>query len=61
VATIKKNMNVGRIPMRGLAGGLLGVVLALTSASQGSALVPYYNGKTNRLIISVGGAGGFGE
>jgi tripartite-type tricarboxylate transporter receptor subunit TctC len=47
--------------MRGLAGGLLGVVLALTSASQGSAQEPYYKGKTIRLINRVGVAGGFGE
>jgi tripartite-type tricarboxylate transporter receptor subunit TctC len=37
------------------------MVLALTAASPGATQEPYYKGKTVRLIISVGVAGGFGE
>jgi tripartite-type tricarboxylate transporter receptor subunit TctC len=44
-----------------MAGGLLGVELALTSASQGSAQEPYYKGKTIRQINSEGVAGAFCE
>jgi tripartite-type tricarboxylate transporter receptor subunit TctC len=41
--------------------GLLGLALTVTGASPGLAQEPYYKGKTIRLIISVGVAGGFGE
>jgi tripartite-type tricarboxylate transporter receptor subunit TctC len=41
--------------------GLLGVVLAVASANPAFAQEPFYKGKTLRLIISVGVAGGFGE
>jgi len=48
-------MRVGRLT------GLVGLALALTGVSPGQAQEPYYKGKTIRLIISVGVAGGFGE
>src|SRR5262245_62039519 len=41
--------------------GLLGMVLAIAGPNTGIAQEPYYKGKTIRLIISVGVAGGFGE
>jgi len=44
-----------------VGAGLLGVALALAGASPSQAQEPYYKGKTIRLIISVGVAGGFGE
>ncbi len=44
-----------------MATGLLGLVLAVATANQGLAQEPFYKGKTLRLIISVGVAGGFGE
>lgn len=45
----------------GLATGLLSVALAVAGANPSPAQEPYYKGKTIRLIISVGVAGGFGE
>jgi tripartite-type tricarboxylate transporter receptor subunit TctC len=45
----------------GWLAALFGVALALTNASAGQAQEPFYKGKTVRLIISVGVAGGFGE
>ncbi len=48
-----------RVAVR-LAVGLLGVSIA-ANASQGLAQEPFYKGKTLRIIISVGVAGGFGE
>src|SRR5262245_60809511 len=45
----------------GWSAGLLGMVLALAGAGPTLAQEPYYKGKTIRLIISVGVAGGFGE
>jgi tripartite-type tricarboxylate transporter receptor subunit TctC len=45
----------------GMVAGLFGVALAMAGASPSSAQEPYYKGKTIRLIISVGVAGGFGE
>jgi tripartite-type tricarboxylate transporter receptor subunit TctC len=48
-------MRVGRL------AGMVGLVLALVSAGPSLAQEPYYKGKTIRLIISVGVAGGFGE
>ncbi len=47
--------------MRGWLAGLLGVAIAAAGANAASAQEPYYKGKTVRLIISVGVAGGFGE
>jgi tripartite-type tricarboxylate transporter receptor subunit TctC len=40
---------------------LLWIMLSIAGAGQGLAQEPYYKGKTVRLIISVGVAGGFGE
>jgi tripartite-type tricarboxylate transporter receptor subunit TctC len=45
----------------GWFAALLGVALALAGASPTLTQEPYYKGKTIRLIISVGVAGGFGE
>ena len=47
--------------MRLLAASGLGLLLAATSISPGAAQEPFYKGKTVRLVISVGVAGGFGE
>ena len=44
-----------------LLGGFLGVLIAVASAQPVSAQEPFYKGKSLRLIISVGVAGGFGE
>ena len=46
---------------RGWLVGLLGVAFAVAGANPSPAQEPYYKGKTIRLIISVGVAGGFGE
>ena len=45
----------------GRLASLFGVSLALAGTSPGLAQEPFYKGKTIRLIISVGVAGGFGE
>jgi tripartite-type tricarboxylate transporter receptor subunit TctC len=45
----------------GLLVGLLGLALTVAGVGPGFSQEPYYKGKTIRLIISVGVAGGFGE
>jgi tripartite-type tricarboxylate transporter receptor subunit TctC len=49
-----------RVAVR-LAVSLLAALLAAAVANQSLAQEPFYKGKTVRLIISVGVAGGFGE
>jgi tripartite-type tricarboxylate transporter receptor subunit TctC len=45
----------------GWLSGLLSIVLSVAGVGSSPAQEPYYKGKTIRLIISVGVAGGFGE